>query len=402
MSLDIAIIEKNVLSIGSLPTQETLKEIQKLNYKVIINLCEEPYHQKYAINNFIDYLHIPIPDMGLPQVLHLREFVRNMMFYQFCGLPVFMHCHAGLGRSGTFAAIFLIMNGYSANQAISTIRDFRLGAIETKEQEQFIKQTEFFIPALTEKHDSTFFNVKKLVEVLRRKCPWDKEQTHESLIESLLDESFEVIEAIREKSKDHLLEELGDLLLQPIIQAQVAQDNKEFTLNESMDCLIEKLIHRHPHVFSDPSNLSSDGVVNQWNKIKISEKNKRTFSPVQDIIDISREASDYGFDWENAYDILRKVEEETKEVEEAIRSSHLKKVEQEIGDLLFAVFNITRYLQIDPIKSLEKGRRKFEQRFRYLQTLLKQDAKNPKNLTGSELDGYWNRVKSVLSPREEE
>ena len=397
MPLDISPIEKNILAIGSLPSLETLRELEKLNFKVVINLCEEPYHQAYISEKFIDYLHLPVTDMGIPTALDLRKFVRNMSFYQHCGLPVFMHCHAGLGRSGTFAAIFLIMNGYPANLAISTIRNYRTGAIETKQQEQFLLQAEGIMPALTEKQDATFFNVKKIVEILRKKCPWDKEQTHETLIESLLDETFEVVEAIREKSKPHLMEEIGDLLLQPIIQAQVAQDNKEFSIIDSMEGLITKLIHRHPHVFSTSSLLSSDGVVNQWNKIKITEKCLQTFSPVHDIIAISEEASEYGFDWENPYDILRKVEEEVKEVEEAIRSSHSRKIEQEIGDLLFAAFNITRYLKIDPIKSLERGRRKFEQRFRYLQMLLNQEKKNPKTLSSCELNEYWEKAKSMLT-----
>jgi tetrapyrrole methylase family protein/MazG family protein len=324
-----------------------------------------------------------------------------MNFYELCDLPVFMHCHAGLGRSGTFAAIYLLTKGYSAGMAISSVRDCRPGAIETKQQEMFIEQAEKILPALDDYQDATFFNAKKIVEVLRRKCPWDREQTHESLIESLLDESFEVVEAIREKNPDHLREEVGDLLLQPLIQAQVSEDSNQFTIYESIDELIRKLITRHPHVFSKNSSLTADGVVNQWNKIKITEKNNKMYSPVNDIIAISEEAADYGFDWETPFDILRKVEEEVKEVEEAIKNSHSRKIEQEIGDLLFAVFNITRYMKIDPIKSLEKGRRKFEQRFRYLQTLLKQDKKDPKKMTSRELDIYWNRVKSVLSVTEE-
>jgi tetrapyrrole methylase family protein / MazG family protein len=401
MSIDLSIIKKNSIAIGSLPDLETLKELEKQNYKVVINLCEEAHHRKYINENFVDYLHIPVSDMGLPSMQNLRIFIRNMRFYECCGLPVFIHCHAGLGRSGTMAAIFLLTKGYSANMAISAIRDLRPGAIETKQQEHFIEEAEKFLPILDDYADMSFFNAKKIVEILRKKCPWDREQTHESLIESLLDESFEVVEAIHEKNQDHLKEELGDLFLQPLIQAQVSEDNNQFTIFESIDGLVRKLINRHPHVFSSHSSLSSDGVVNQWSKIKTMEKNRKIYSPVNDIIEISQEAADYGFDWENPYDILRKVEEEVKEVEEAIKNSHSRKIEQEIGDLLFAVFNVTRYLKIDPVKSLEKGRRKFEQRFRYLQILLKKEGKNSKEMDGVELDAYWNRVKAILSIQDE-
>lgn len=402
MFIDFAWIEKDKLAIGSLPDLKVLKDLEKQNIKVIINLCEEPYHKKWATENMVDYLHIPITDMGLPSFKDLRTFIRNMNFYDRSGLPVFMHCHAGLGRSGTMAAVYLVMKGYDANLAITTTRILRPGAIETKQQEQFIEQAEKVMLAINDDQDAAFFNAKKIVEVLRKKCPWDKEQTHETLIESLMDECFEVVETIREKNPTHLKEEIGDLLLQPLIQAQVSEDEHQSSIYESIEVLLQKLIYRHPHVFAVNSILSADGVVNQWSKIKKTEQNNQQYSPIEAIMQISQEASEYGFDWENPYDILRKVEEEVKEVDEAIRGSHSRKIEQEIGDLLFAVFNITRYLKIDPIKPLEKGRRKFEQRFRYLQKLLEQDGMNPKTMGVNELDEYWSRVKLALSPRIED
>ena len=402
MSIDFSWIEKDKLAIGSLPDLDDLIELERQNFKVVINLCEEPYHQDYVSENFVDYLHIPITDMGLPTYKNLRTFIRNLNFYERCGLKIFMHCHAGLGRSGTMAAIYLLTQGYSASLAINQTRKLRPGAIETKQQELFVEQSGRIMLAMTDENDTAFFNAKKIVEVLRRKCPWDREQTHESLIESLLDETFEVVEAIREKSSDHLKEELGDLLLQPFIQAQVSEDIGQSTIYESIDVLIQKLINRHPHVFSTNLTLSSDGVVNQWTTIKKTEQNNKQYSPVDEIMQISQEAAEYGFDWENPIDILRKVEEEVKEVEQAIQTSHSRRIEQEIGDLLFAVFNITRFMKIDPIKTLEKGRRKFEQRFRYLQVLLKRDQKDPHIMTSKELDEYWKQVKSVLSPKSNE
>jgi atypical dual specificity phosphatase len=200
MSIDITVIDKNKLAIGSLPDLDTLKELEKQNYRVLINLCEKPYHRDYCQENFVDYLHIPVPDMDPPTSRNLRTFLRNLAFYEQCKLPIFMHCHAGLGRSGTMAAVYLLTKGYSTSMAIAAIRTMRPGAIETKQQELFIDQAEKFLPALNDDQDATFFNTKKIVEILRKKCPWDKEQTNESLIESLLDEAFEVVEAIYKKS----------------------------------------------------------------------------------------------------------------------------------------------------------------------------------------------------------
>lgn len=396
MLIDAVWVDPMNLAIGKVPDQETLIELEKRQFKVILSLCEEKTNQLFIQDHFVDSLHIPLQDMSIPTVYDVRTFIRHMNFYNRCSLPVFMHCYAGYGRSGTLAAIYWISKGFNAKEAINKVRQCRPGAIETSDQEQFIYDSENWIPMLTNTEDTSLFNAKKIVEVLRRKCPWDREQTHESLIDSLLDESYEVVEAIREKNIDHLKEEIGDLLLQPFIQAQVAEDENQFTIFDSIDILIQKLINRHPHVFDTNMSLTPDGVINQWSKIKKTEQTK-VFSPIDDIMQISREAAEYGFDWENPYDILRKVEEEVKEVENAIQSSHSRKIEQEIGDLLFAVLNVARFLKIDPIKTLEKGRRKFEQRFRYLQTLIQKEGKEPKKMSSVELDDYWNRVKEVLN-----
>jgi len=396
MFIDAIWIDPSKLAIGQVPDLETLKELEKRQFKVILNLCEEKKNLDFIANHFVDFLHIPIQDMAYPTKNDLLTFIRHINFYSRCSLPVFMHCYAGYGRSGTFAAIYWIINGFKAEAAINKVRACRPGAIETTDQEMFIYESEKWIPLLNQPNDTSFFNAKKIVEILRRKCPWDREQSHESLVDSLLDETFEVVEAIREKNVIHLKEELGDLLLQPLILSQVSEDEKEFTIFDSIEVLIQKLITRHPHVFATSTSLTSDGVINQWTKIKKTEQNKK-FSPVDEMIQISQEAAEYGFDWENPFDILRKVEEEVKEVEIAIQSSHSRKIEQEIGDLLLAVINVARFLKIDSIKALEKGRRKFEQRFRYMQKLIQKDNKDPKTMTSAEFDMYWNQVKAVLS-----
>ena len=389
-------IKNPFLAIGPYPENNELIELKELGFKSIINLTERNNNINQIKENFISSLNIPIEDFGVPTFKDLWKFVRYINFYERVNLPTYMHCFAGRGRSGTFAAVYLLMNGYNAQDAIKEIRNIVDGAIETEEQERFVYYSEDILPALMNREDQYFFNAKKIIEVLRDKCPWDKAQTHETLINSLLDEAFEVVEAIREKDKTHLKEELGDLLIQPLIQAQVSEDNKEFSIYDSIDDMIDKLINRHPHVFGSNIVSTPDGVVNQWTQIKQKEKNNSGYKPIKQIMDISKEAADYGFDWENPKDILKKFEEELKEIEKALDKGNLREIEEELGDAFFALFNVARYLKIDPNKSLERGRRKFEQRFRLVQRLIKKDSQDPKKLSSKELDIYWEKAKKIL------
>ena len=160
---------------------------------------------------------------------------------------------------------------------------------------------------------------------------------------------------------------------------------------------MKKLIRRHPHVFSQAKSLSPDGVVDQWSGIKLSENQPKASGILQDIIAISQEASTYGFDWGTASDIVNKIQEEIGELEETLQSGNKRNMEEELGDLFFVVLNMARFLNIDPVKCLERGRRKFESRFRYVQKLLTEQKIDPKSLSSAQLDDYWNQAKKVLS-----
>jgi len=216
------------------------------------------------------------------------------------------------------------------------------------------------------------------------------------LIKSLLDEAYEVVEAIRKKDNQELKEELGDLLIQPFIQAQIEEENGNFAIYDSIEIMIDKLIRRHPHVFGDEVVNTPSAVMNQWTQIKMIENNNKQDTLINEIIEISEEASSYGFDWDNSYDIFKKFEEELLEIGNAIKRSNLREIEEELGDAFFALFNIARFLKIDPVKSIERGRRKFEQRFRLVQKMLKKDGKNPKDLSQEELDYYWKSAKNKI------
>ncbi len=409
MFLKGAWILDDALKIGSYPiiTTQLLENLDPV--KVFINLTETPYGFDLMQEKLIDTLHVPMKDFSVPTPLQLRVLLRNMLFYYHTGLPMYLHCMGGFGRAGTVAACFLITQGKTAQEAIHTVRKCRPGAIETHEQEVFIYTSEEWIPAIIDEKDQLAFEAKKLIEVLRRKCPWDKKQTHTSLIASLLDETFEVVESIREENAEHLKEELGDLVIQPLIQAQIAEENEQFTIYDSIRQMIWKLVYRHPHVFKSQSSLNAKQVIDQWTALKTKEnttnqenpsKQEKSVETKQDLFQevklISEEASTFGFDWEKADDIIDKIEEECEEVRNALHTEHSRRVEQELGDLLFATLNFARYYGIDPQKSLQRGKRKFEIRFRYIQRLMKQDDILPQNLTPQELDEYWEKAKKEL------
>ena len=394
-------IVENRLMIGPWPRmpKEDIPDFYPIG--VLINLTETDYFSEELEKKTVDLLHIPIQDYSIPDASQTLELVRNLSFYDYCELPMFVHCMGGLGRAGTIAGLYLILKGFNAEDAIKETRRCRPGSIETQEQEQYLYFCEEWMPALSNRDDQVFFNAKKLIQVLRSKCPWDMKQTHETLISSLLDESFEVIDAIKEKNPEHLKEELGDLLIQPLIHAQISENDGEFSIYDSILYMMNKLVFRHPHVFKTDKDLSSNQVIDQWTKLKQIEKKKsfvekNFYVDLKPVMDISNEASSYGYEWEKSEDIIDKMIEECCEVKLAISNCNKREVEQELGDLFFASLNFARYFGVDPIKSIERGRRKFEIRFRYIQRLIEQCGLNAKDLTPKELNMYWEKAKEDL------
>ena len=223
-------------------------------------------------------------------------------------------------------------------------------------------------------------------------CPWDREQTYETLATYLLEETYEVLEAMRSRSPSAHREELGDLLLQIIFQCQVAEERGEFDIEEVMRAVGEKLIRRHPHVFGDVDLKSSDQVLAQWEQIKVEERrNQRdgsmfasvppTLPALLKALRISSKASRVGFDWSEIGGLLEKVDEETKELRQALRSGKREAIHEELGDLLFTIANVARRADIDPELALQDANRKFVGRFRYIEerlstTGLKTEPKN--------------------------
>ncbi|PQV64384.1 tetrapyrrole methylase family protein / MazG family protein [Abditibacterium utsteinense] len=253
----------------------------------------------------------------------------------------------------------------------------------------------------------------RLVEIMARLrapdgCPWDKKQTHQSLRPYLIEESAEVLQAIENQDMRNLCEELGDLILQPIFHAQIAADAGNFTLDDVLTGICEKLVRRHPHVFGDASAQNAEEVISNWEAIKRQEKAKRgeeitsvlgeiptELSALSSALKISKRAAKVGFEWEKEADVLAKLREETLEIEEALQHETKERVSEEIGDLLFTAVNLARWRGINPEMALRDVNRKFIARFEKMEAEAKTRELELESLTPKEWDELWNRAKSI-------
>lgn len=251
---------------------------------------------------------------------------------------------------------------------------------------------------------------ERLLEIMRRLrapggCPWDAEQSHESLKRYLLEEAYEVIEAIDAKDHAHLKEELGDLLLQPVFHAAIAEEKGEFSMDDVLDALNEKLIRRHPHVFGEEVIESSEAQVENWERIKKAEHGARRKSALSGIPPglpalmkaqkITEKAARVGFDWEETDQVFAKVREELYEFEEAMLAGDQKEMEAELGDLLFAIVNLGRFLAIDPEEALSKTIRRFTGRFHHIEESLHSSGRAMQSATLAEMDLLWEEAKRL-------
>lgn len=249
-----------------------------------------------------------------------------------------------------------------------------------------------------------------LVSIMRRLrspggCPWDAEQTHESLTRYLLEEAYEVIEAIDEQSPAHLKEELGDLLLQPVFHAAIAEENGTFTIEDVIQGLNDKLIRRHPHVFGDLLITDSAAQVENWEQIKKSEKCIQRASALSGVPPhlpallkaqkITEKAARVGFDWEHVDQVVAKVMEELHEFEEAMAGGDNERMEAELGDLLFAIVNLGRFLSINPEEALRKTIRRFQRRFRHVEDSLHTQGRQMNTTPLEEMDRLWEEAKEL-------
>ena len=254
-----------------------------------------------------------------------------------------------------------------------------------------------------DKNSEPMHRLVALFEILRSEngCAWDRKQTHKSLIPYLIEESYEVIEAIENEDYSELKEELGDLVCQAVFHAQLAKERGDFELNDSITHIVEKLIRRHPHVFEDQKELDPQQVRDQWEKIKVdSGEKKSVLSGIPKSMPaltlafrIGEKAGGIGFDWENPEDVLKKIDEELIEVKEEINSGNVDKLEEEVGDLLFAVASLARKLGIEPETALKIALDKFKRRFEKLEQTVVDSDRTFNQYSLAELEDIWQKQK---------
>ena len=256
----------------------------------------------------------------------------------------------------------------------------------------------------------------ELVELIARLrapggCPWDREQTHESLKPNMLEEAYEVVEAIDDGNDEEFAGELGDLLLQVVFHSQIATEEDRFNVAKVIERTLSKMIHRHPHVFAEDTAQTAGEVLRNWEAIKEAEleaKGKRAedgsmldsvstkLPAVMEAFQMTTKVSRVDFDWPDIGSVLEKLDEEVEELKQAVASKHPshQEVAGEVGDLLFVAVNVARLLGIDPESALKSSNRKFRRRFRYIEDRLREQGRKPADSDHIEMDTLWDQAKA--------
>ncbi len=249
---------------------------------------------------------------------------------------------------------------------------------------------------------SAFEHLLVIMDELRAKCPWDKEQTIDSLRHLTIEETYELSDAILKNNIDEIKKELGDLLLHIVFYAKVASESNHFSITEVITSLNEKLIRRHPHVFGNVKANTAEEVKDNWENIKLQVEKKTTLGGVPDSLPalikahrIQEKARGVGFDWEEPHQVLDKVMEELNELKKEVdENADHSRIEDEFGDLLFALINYARFIHVNPEDALSKTNLKFIRRFNYLEEQAAKSGKMLKDMTLAEMDVFWNEAKS--------
>ncbi|MBO5444556.1 MAG: nucleoside triphosphate pyrophosphohydrolase [Muribaculaceae bacterium] len=249
-----------------------------------------------------------------------------------------------------------------------------------------------------------FGRMLDVLDNLRIKCPWDKKQTNQSLRPNTIEEVFELCDALASDDIPNIKKELGDVLLHVAFYAKIADEQGRFDIADVCNALTDKLIFRHPHIYGNVKAKTADDVADNWEQIKLKEKggNKTVLSGVPNALPalikafrIQEKAAHVGFDWDEPRLVWEKVKEETREVEAEILNGNPDDLEQEFGDLMFAIVNAARLYNVNPENALDRTNRKFISRFNYIEAKAKEAGKNLKEMTLGEMDALWNEAKTL-------
>jgi MazG family protein len=245
-----------------------------------------------------------------------------------------------------------------------------------------------------------FLRLVQIMDELREKCPWDKKQTVQTLRQLTIEETYELADAISGNDFKSIKEELGDLLLHIVFYAKIGAEQNQFTLEEVINGVCEKLIHRHPHIYGDVQVNDEEDVKRNWEKLKLKEGKTSVLGGVPKALPsmvkamrLQEKAKQVGFEWDTREQVWEKVEEENKELLEAVASGDVDKMEDELGDVFFSLVNFARFLQVDAENALERTNKKFISRFTKMEAEALKEGKQLHDMSLQEMDAVWNRIK---------
>ena len=249
-------------------------------------------------------------------------------------------------------------------------------------------------------YNSAFERLVNIMNDLREQCPWDKKQTIQTLRQLTIEETYELTDAITENDWKGIKEELGDILLHIVFYAKIGTEQNQFTLDEVINAVCEKLIFRHPHIYGDVKVDNEEDVKRNWEKLKLKEGKSSVLSGVPKTLPatvkamrLQEKAKQVGFEWENKEQVWEKVEEEKAELFEAIASGNRAHMEDELGDVFFSLINFARFLQLDAENALERTNKKFIHRFTKMEQAATGMGKALQDMTLEEMDAIWNKIK---------
>ena len=256
-----------------------------------------------------------------------------------------------------------------------------------------------------EKTGKAFVKFVKIMEKLRSPegCPWDRKQTEKSLVSYVLEEAYEVVDAIESEDPEKLKEELGDLLLQIVFLSQIAREKDLFDICDVISVISEKMISRHPHVFGNEKLSTPEEVLDRWDSFKKKERKSllegipRSAPALLESFQIGTRVSRVGFDWKDSWSAFEKVKEELQELEEVIKEGNREKIEEEIGDLLFSIVNVARLEGINPENALKKTNKKFKERFAEIEKKAEKEGRRLEDMSLEEMDSVWEKAKELSS-----
>ncbi|MEW9122364.1 MAG: nucleoside triphosphate pyrophosphohydrolase [Thermotaleaceae bacterium] len=310
-----------------------------------------------------------------------------------------------------------LMNHYPDETPIIVIRGAGIAEMERIEEcklyeldriEWLDYLTSVYIPKI-EENQQKYYTMNNLIQIMARLrdkdgCPWDRKQTHESLKEYLIEEAYEVLEAIEEGDTELFIEELGDLLLQIVFHAQIAEEAGNFAMRDVLTRICNKLLFRHPHVFGTQRAETDTAALESWEEMKKQEKDEKSHTEglkripkqlpaLMRSYKVQSKAANVGFDWEHVEEAVKKVSEELEELMEAYEGVEKTKITEELGDLIFSVVNVARFMKVNPELALKGTTEKFIERFAFIEEMAKKDGKRLEAMTLQEMDDMWNLAK---------